>query len=303
MNHFIRSFFAASLLIAGIFFGGCGGSDDGDSSSSGTLSLSMTDAPLIDENVTGVYIKVTGIEYHHDGNWESADDFIAPETFNLLDLTNGKTIDLGDLVLPAGEYTQLRFLLDAPEDSSAKTDSACQLEFNGDYNVSLYVPSDSQTGFKSTGNFTIEANAQISVTADFDVRKSIVSAGNSGKYLLKPTIRLVVNEHSGEINGTVTDLPEASEVVVYAYLDDTYDNDFEPDSDSIRFSQSVTSNDVNLSDGSFTLAFLAEGTYDLVFASYESSQFSSVLGSREDVNVTKAQTITLDINASTLNPL
>jgi hypothetical protein len=51
------------------------------------------------------------------------------------------------------------------------------------------------------------------VTADFDVRKSIVKAGASGKYILKPTIRLVVDNQAGCIKGDVTNAPEAAKVL------------------------------------------------------------------------------------------
>ncbi len=39
---------------------------------------------------------------------------------------------------------------------------------------------------------------------DFDADRSVVKAGNSGKYILKPTIKVIQNEDKVDVNGTVT---------------------------------------------------------------------------------------------------
>ncbi len=92
--------------------------------------------------------------------------------------------------------------------------------------VPLFVPSGAQSGYKGKGEFDITADAKIAVTADFDVHKSIVVAGKSGKYLLKPVIRLVVTELSGTINGTVVDVADynttTDSLVVYTYENGAY---------------------------------------------------------------------------------
>ena len=286
------------------FISGCGGgSADGTSSTpTGVLSLSMTDAPpKLGEDVTEVNIAVIGIEYHHDGNWTSADDF-EPQTFNLLDLQNGKSLHLGDMILPAGHYTEIRFKLAAPtKESEVKSNPDCNITFADGTSEPLFVPSGGQSGYKGKGAFEITANAKIEVTADFDVHKSIVVTGNR-KYLLKPVIRLVVTELSGTINGTVVDVAEyntsSDSLVVYTYKSSEYDVSEEDEVNGISFPNAVSSSDVNMSDGNFTLSFLGEGNYSLITAQYLGDTFAAVVDVEDNVEVFNGQTTQVDINTS-----
>ena len=283
---------------------GCGGGGDTAAatttsySSKGVLSLSMTDAPpQLGSDVTEVNIAVIGIEYNYEGNWTTADDF-EPQTFNLLDLQNGKSLHLGDMVLPAGHYSEIRFKLAAPtKESEVKSNPDCNITFADGTSEPLFVPSGGQSGYKGKGEFDITANAKIAVTADFDVHKSIVVKGN-GTYSLKPVIRLVVTELSGMINGTVVDVADynttSDSLVVYTYKSGTYDVS-EEDND---FVNSVSAGDVNMSDGNFTLSFLGEGNYSLITALYVGDVFASVVDVEDNVEVLKGQSTLVDINTS-----
>lgn len=281
---------------------GCGGSSSSTPSANvetGVLSLSITDKPLLDANVTAVNIKVIDIEYHHDGNWTEVQDFNAT-TFNLIDLQNGKSLYLGDFVLPAGKYTQIRFILAIPEkEGDVKSNPDCNITFEKDglvWTEPLFVPSGGQSGYKAIGNFEIEADAKVEVTADWDASRSVVSAGD--KYILKPVIRLVVNELSGWINGTVVDIEKFDDandsLWVYAYKDNNY-TDVEPED----FLNAVSSGKVNMNDGNFTLAFLGAGLYDLVTAHYYDGNYKGVVNIKEDVPVEKATETSVDVNTST----
>ncbi len=273
---------------------GCGGGGDTTSTPTGTLSLSITDKPLLDKNITAVNIAVIGIEYHHDGNWSEVEDFNAT-TFNLLDLQNGKSLHLGDFVLPAGKYTQIRFMLAIPEnEGDVKSNPDCNITFEDNSSVPLFVPSGGQSGYKAIGVFEIEADAKVEVTADWDASRSVVVAGD--KYILKPVIRLVINELSGWINGTVVDVADyniTDSLVVYAYKDNNYTED-EPED----FLNAVSSGKVNMDDGNFTLAFLGAGLYDLVTAHYDEGNFTRVVDIEDDVPVEKATETSVDVNTS-----
>ena len=286
------------------FISGCGGGTaDGTSSTpTGVLSLSITDAPpKLGDDVTEVNIAVIGIEYHHDGNWTDADDF-EPQTFNLLDLQNGKSLHLGDMILPAGRYTEIRFKLAAPtKESEVKSNPDCNITFADGTTEPLFVPSGGQSGYKGKGAFEITANAKIEVTADIDVHKSIVVTGNR-KYLLKPVIRIVVTELSGTINGTVVDVAEyntsSDSLVVYTYKSSEYDVSEEDEVNGISFPNAVSSSDVNMSDGNFTLSFLGEGNYSLITAQYLGDTFAAVVDVEDNVEVFNGQTTQVDINTS-----
>jgi hypothetical protein len=158
----------------------------------GILKLYLSDAPLDAENVTGVYITINEIQYHLDGQWITCEEFVGNQTYNLLELTGGNSALLGELTLPAGHYTQIRFMLDIPEKGSAPTSPGCYIEFADNSTEPLFAPSGGETGYKAIGNFEVSINGTVEVTADFDVHKAVVLAGSS--YILKPTIKLIVND-------------------------------------------------------------------------------------------------------------
>ena len=54
----------------------------------------------------------------------------------------------------------------------------------------LKVPSGAQSGIKLNANFTVQPDQVTDLLLDFDACKSVVVAGNSGQYLLKPVIRV-----------------------------------------------------------------------------------------------------------------
>jgi len=157
----------------------------------GTLKLYLSDAPMDAENVTGVYITINEIQYHVGEQWITCEEFAGNQTYNLLELTGGNFTLLGDLTLPGGHYTQIRFMLDIPQKGSHPTSPGCYIKFTDNSTKPLFVPSGGETGYKAIGYFEVPVNGSVDVTADFDVRKAVVVAGSS--YILKPTIKLIVN--------------------------------------------------------------------------------------------------------------
>jgi len=162
----------------------------GQALQTGTLKLYLSDAPLNAENVAGVYITISEIQYHLDGQWVTCEEFVGNQTYNLLELIGGNLASLGNFTLPAGNYTQLRFMLDIPEKGSHKTSPGCYIEFTDNSTEPLFAPSGGETGYKAIGRFEVTANRTVEVIADFDVRKAVSVAGSS--YILKPTIKLTV---------------------------------------------------------------------------------------------------------------
>lgn len=263
----VCSFFLAGLLSTGMLYS-CSNEKDLEH---GTLSLNLTDAPTDAENVSGVFVTITGVEYQKEGeSWQVLENFVGPVTVNLLDLTEGKTTLLGDFEIEEGRYTGLRFKLDAAENGGKPGGDATFMEFKDGSREPLYVPSGMKSGYKAKGEFVVPVNAMVAITADFDVRKSVVKAGNSGKYLLKPVIRIIVNNQAGTIAGTIPGLATTDEYsyVVYAYEAGTYQEEeaAEPAAEEVRFPNAVSSAGVK-EDGTFVLPFLAPGKYDLVVVS------------------------------------
>ena len=164
----------------------------GQASGTGTLKLYLSDAPIDTENVTAVNITIQEIQYHLDGQWITCGEFKGPQTYNLLELTGGNSALLGELTLPAGNYTQNRFMLDIPEMGSHPVNPGCYIEFADNSVEPLFVPSGGETGYKAVGQFEVPVNGIVVVTADFDVHEAVVVADSF--YHLKPTIKLIVND-------------------------------------------------------------------------------------------------------------
>ncbi|HET9823439.1 MAG TPA: DUF4382 domain-containing protein, partial [Burkholderiaceae bacterium] len=181
---------AASALIA---CGGGGGSD------TGTMRLSLTDAPAC--GYKNVYVTVAGVRVHksgtateNDAGWVDIGNASLPKRVDLLTLTNGALMPLGQAQLEAGTYTQMRLLLSstAPAGSPAGTlANSIVPDKVGAVEVPLTVPSGLQTGLKMNVNLTVNPDTVADFAIDFDACKSFVKAGNSGQYLLKPVLSVI----------------------------------------------------------------------------------------------------------------
>jgi len=170
-------------IAVSLFFTGCGGGTSTTTATTGTVALSLTDAPVDDENIKSVYVTFTGLRYQYaDSNdsWQEV-DLNGSRTVDLLALQDGNTTLLNEVELPVGEIDHVRFVLDTKQ---------CYIEFIDGTTTDMTVPSGDQTGYKAIGGFTIAAGGIVNVTADFDLRKSIAATGN-GKYMLRPTIKIV----------------------------------------------------------------------------------------------------------------
>ena len=286
----------AIALILG--FSACEESESG----SGTINLAITDAPIDQDNVSGVYITVTGIQYHTDTEgWLTFEKFEGPKTFNLLDLTRGETDMLGSFELSGGKYTQIRFMLDAPESGQGTpSNPGCYIEFTDASTQPLFVPSGSESGFKGVGAFTVPVNGSVNVTADFDVRKSVVKTGSPDHYILKPVIRLVVDNQAVSIVGNVSNAPQDATVVIYAYEDGTYleSETIRETEESPLFPNAVSSDQVcDLSK--YHIAYLAAGTYDLVVTTSVGEEEPQMAAIIEDIVVESNKNTAYNIDFTT----
>jgi len=297
----MRKLLLAVIILAVLAASGVACEELEEGLETGTLTLNLSDAPLDAENVTAVYITIDEIQYHRDGQWLTCEEFEGPETYNLLELTGGNSTLLGELTLPGGHYTQIRFMLDIPLMGSPPANPGCYIEFADNSTEPLFVPSGGETGYKAIGQFTVPLNGEVEVTADFDVRKAVIVA-DSFLYILKPTIRLVVNNQAGSIRGSITNVSGYTDIIVFAYEDGTWaeTEDDDPAGLESRFPNAITSGKMD-DEGDYVLAFLAAGIYDLVVAGYDGSAFGEVLGFISDVQVESGPTPTIvDINTLTI---
>jgi len=299
----------ALLLVSVVTLSGAGCAEEEEltlpGEGTGTLRLYLSDAPIDAANVTGVYITINEIQYHlkgGNGEWVTLEGFGGSQEYDLLQLTEGNSALLGEFEVAPGQYTQIRFMLDIPEHGSPPTSPGCYIEFTDETTAPLFVPSGGSSGYKAVGAFEVPVNGEVEVTADFDVRKAVhVTGGQNQRYILKPTIRLIVNNQAGNIGGSITNGSGYTDIIVYAYQHGTWDDTEadEPPAEQNRFRNAITSCRMG-EGGQYALALLFAGTYDLVVAGFNDDAFGEVLGFISDVEVQSEQTITQDIDTSSL---
>lgn len=189
----------------------CGG---GGGPSTGTANLSLTDAPICSD-LESVVVTVRAIELVGDSGTFTL-TLPTPQMIDLTSLVNGTTLPLGSITVPAGTYQQLRLLLVSNTGNSQPY--ANYVVPSGTTNKQpLTTPSAQQSGYKINGQFTVTANGQVNLTVDFNACRSVVLAGNSGQYILKPVLNLTDDDESGSIAG---DLPAADAGAVVMAEDD-----------------------------------------------------------------------------------
>lgn len=184
-HHIALPFVVALAAIAG-----CGGG--GNAGGSGTLRLALTDAPAC--GYDEVNVTVEKVRVHRSDSAGDADPGWAeivlptPQRLDLLSLTNGVLVELGETELPAGTYTQMRLVLARNGNAAPYANSV--LPTGGD-ETALTTPSAQQSGLKLNVNLVVEADEVADFVIDFDACKSIVRRGASGQYNLKPVIAVI----------------------------------------------------------------------------------------------------------------
>lgn len=241
-------------LMAGVL-AGCGGGSGASSSQSGTVSTMLSDPAPCTNQYSHVWVTVNGVEANTSAGSGSAgwvdlapglssapiqiDLMASPSTectLGTLGVTSG---------LPAGTYQQIRLMLVANNATGVTlangATNACVKASSGGYNCvvlnpatsctssadckTLSLPSEAQTGLKippgqlSPGGLTIGAGASVDIDIDFNACASVVQAGSSGNYELKPTLRafelgtsplIAGNVYVGKVSGSSVTVPSPS---------------------------------------------------------------------------------------------
>ncbi len=183
--------FCAAAILALAACGG-GGGIGGTGAPIGTLRFAVTDAPACGYDQVNVTLQKVRVHQSTtaadtDSGWSEV--VLAPEKrVDLLTLTNGVLEELGQTALPAGKYTQLRLVL---ADNTPAAPLANSVVPTGGAETALDTPSAAQSGLKLNVDIDVPAGQLADFVIDFDACKSVVRRGNSGRFNLKPVIRVI----------------------------------------------------------------------------------------------------------------
>jgi hypothetical protein len=273
---------SSSSWIKVIFFG-CAMSifaacdDSNEPAGNGDVQFEITDAPIDDANVKGVFVTVADIKV--DGKSVSG---FTKQTIDLSAYQDGNTHILGSQQMAAKAYSNVTLVLDLKQDANGN-EPGCYVLSQDNSKYRLKSTADGTVELALKQGWNVRNEAMTKLVMDFDLRKAIrynedpllrysfVSDAN-----LRAAVRVVSKEASGTIKGSYQENSsvEADRIVVYAYKKGTFNASTETQAqgeDQIMFRNAVASAQVKetLTGRVFTLAYLPEGDYELHFAAYK----------------------------------
>jgi hypothetical protein len=186
--------FLMAILAVTVLYS-CSNDDSNGGDDSARVKVRMTDAP---GDYKSVFVNVTDVMIKSDASASEEEAWVSltgvqTGMYDLLTLTGGVTQLLADAEVEAGYLSEIRLVLG--DDN--------YLILNDDSRQELSTPSAQQSGLKIKVDQELEAGQEYEFLLDFDVDKSIVSAGNSGGFILKPVIRATATAETGTIIGEV----------------------------------------------------------------------------------------------------
>ncbi len=305
------------LLITSILIIGCG--KDAHylpTEALGFLDINVTDAPIDNPEITGAFVTIAGLRLDADTNLLSN-----KITIDLLAYQDGKRKTLGQFPLKAGSYDSLALILDIQHDAQGII-PGCYIATNDGAKHNISPSADlSKTIIIGGQDIEINEGEITDITIDFDLRKLIKldRSGQAVKYQLisdeemQSSIRVLNTIHTGDIQGIINHGHQIGDkILVLGYQSGTFfaaSETIGQGVDQILFKNAINSSAIK-PDGSFTLAFLPRGKYELVFVSLEDRNLDGnleYLGILEvktdhglplnDINVEANNTIDLAVHA------
>jgi hypothetical protein len=282
----------------------CGGDDGKIFSSDGTdddatLSISVTDAPV--DSVSAVVVRFSAIELEPSSGDTVTINLSPAQQVNLLSLTDGATTSLAsNQTIKAGDYTSIRFILDA----SSTSQDASYVDLTDGTRYPLVLDSDFDDGITINKTFSVDSSGRLDLVADFDLRKSILPRSGS-QFSFSPNVRVVDRSSSGNLAGSIDSnlVPTTCSPFVYVFSG----NDATlTDMDSSSSTGPVVSVPVklNISSGAYTYraSYLDAGNYTVALTCNGSidnpaTDEALVFSRSGNAVVTANQTTTIDFTS------
>jgi hypothetical protein len=273
-----------SATATAVALAACNSSDDGPGT--GQLTLSVSDGPVHD--AIEVCLEFDEIEVRKAGSSPETITDLTVQQINLLNYQGMNSAPLfADVEIEAGEYESIRLGVNAvrngtggqgtpPVASVGCTYGGSYVLFEDEPDVpyNAYVPSGAQSGLKINSPFVVAQGGSTSMTAEFDLQKTITEPpGLDGDIIVRPSIKLVNDLEVGAVTGMVatvlaeprdaaTDEPLACDPSVFVFADGTA-------LESMTLENSIASamvtNDADPTVYGYTVGYLEPGDYDLAF--------------------------------------
>jgi len=247
-----RFFTIAVAIVSMIFVQSCNNDEE---SKTASVQIKLVDFP---GDYLGVNVNIVDVQYNSsedEGGWRSFESFGGPLKVDLTKLVGGKSILLTDQIMPSGMMKQIRLVLEGGntvvvEGPEELTESTFDLD----------TPSAQQSGLKLNLNTVLEPGFSYTFILDWDVQKSIVKTG-SGKYILKPVIRVGAEARTGKVEGIVTEEKTVGDVTEAVAFEDVVVNLYKSDANVDGMPFATTYTDV---DGYFIFEGLPTIDYKIV---------------------------------------
>lgn len=260
-------FMAIAAMVGMLGFQSC--ANDDESNNTARVQLKLVDAP---GDYLEVNVNIVDIQYNNSDSETGWISFGKPEDYPInVDLTTliaGNSLLLANQIMPSGMLKQIRLILGDGNTLKIEGHEAMMV---------LNTPSAMQSGLKLNLNTTLDAGFSYTFILDWDVQKSVVMAGGSGMYNLKPVIRVNAEVNSGSIKGNVSGEFLVNGLSVFNDLENAMVQVYTPND------VYVTETGTN-SDGDFLIQGLAAGNYKLkivnqeAYDDYESPLISVTVG-------------------------
>lgn len=264
------------LIIATLCFQSC--NDDNGTENTARVQLKLIDAPgdYLEVNVNIIDVQYNSSE--DEEGWRSFESF-EPVIVDLTELVADNDLLLTDEIINSGMLKQIRLVL-GNEENSLVID---QGDKEPGVPIELKTPSAQQSGLKLKLNEVLVSGFSYTFILDWDVQKSVIEAGGSGMYNLKPVIRVNTLVNSGSIKGKVIG-KLTSEDLVATPLENISVLFFDEDELTTSLGSTFTNE-----FGDFTIQGLGAGNYvvkineDLTYTEYVSESIDVMIGEVNEI--------------------
>lgn len=277
-----------AAALAALLLASCGGG------SVHGVNLAITDAPI--DLASSVNISFSQIELSGPEVAPTVLDISPTQAIDLYQLQGGlaQTIVTAIQAQP-GHYTTVTLTIVADPNSGQSN-----ILLPDGLHI-LYIPAGVSPRVQIPVRFDLASGGDVNLTADFDLRKSIVPDPNDPtKYLLIPAIRAVVNDQSGAITGEVgSELVTCLQPAVYVYSGHVTPTDVDitaPAGSVQPIATALVGLNQTSSRYNFTVGFLPPGDYTVA---YTCEGPLDVANQANSIKFTKVVTATVQAQATT----